>query len=69
MEDPGRRTHQPERSEDGEAGDVGETQLEEGEKHNDEVEDVPALLQVVLGAHGDDLEETLDAERRREELL
>ena len=68
MESRGKGAHQPERSEDGEAGDVGEAQLEEGEKHDDKVEDVPALLQVVLGAHGDDLEETLDAECRREEL-
>lgn len=45
-----------------------ETQLQEREGHNDEVEDVPALLEVVLGAHGHQLHGGLDGEGGREEL-
>lgn len=61
-------TDQSEGPENGETGNVGEAQLQQGQHHDDEVEDVPPLLQIVLGAHGDDLEEALDAEGGREEL-
>ena len=61
-------TYETERSEDGEAGDVSEAELDEREGDDDEVEDVPALLEVVLGAHGHQLDHGLDGEGRGEEL-
>lgn len=60
--------YQAKRTQDGQALDSLETQLQEREGHNDEVEDVPALLEVVLGAHGHQLHGGLDGEGGREEL-
>jgi hypothetical protein len=45
-------SHQTERSEDREAGNVGQPQLDEGQGDDDEVKDVPAFLEVKFRTHG-----------------
>lgn len=63
-----RDSYQAKRSQHGQALDTLESQLKEREGHYEEVEDVPALLEVVLGAHGHQLHGGLDGEGGREEL-
>ena len=38
-------SYQPERSKDGKTADVGHAKLEKGEGDDDEIKDVPTLLQ------------------------
>ena len=61
-------TYQSEGTEDGEAGNAFESELEERQEDDDEIENVPSFLEVEFGADGDQLEESLDGERGREEL-
>jgi len=51
--------HQTEGAQDGQPLDVGQAQLHQAHGHDDAVEDVPAHLEVVVGVHGDQLEEHL----------
>lgn len=44
------------------------TELQQGERDDDKVEDVPSLLEVVLGTHRDQLHGRLNHERRCKEL-
>ena len=61
-------TYQSKGSEDGEAGDVGEAELDQRKRHDDKVKDVPAFLEVVLWTHGHQLDARLDSKRRSKKL-
>ena len=61
-------SHQAEGAQDGQPLDVGQAQLHQAHGHDDAVEDVPAHLEVVVGVHGDQLEEHLGREDPSEHL-
>lgn len=47
---------------------VGQAQLHQAEGDNEAVEDVPALLEILIGVHGDQLQHHLCSENAREDL-
>ena len=61
-------SYQTEGAEHRQALDVGQTQLHEAEGHDDAVKDVPAHLEVVVGVHGNELEDHLSREDTGEHL-
>lgn len=63
---PGR--YQTEGAEHRQVAHAGQAQLHETENDDDAVEDIPALLEVVVGVKGDDLEGHLRCEDSREDL-
>ena len=60
--------YQSERAQDGQAGNALQAELEQRQEHDDEIENVPAFLEVELWTDGDQLEGGLDGERGRKEL-
>lgn len=60
--------HQTEGSEDRQPLDIRQPQLHQTESDNDAVENVPADLKVVVGVHGDELEEHFRCEDPGENL-
>ena len=63
-----RETNESEGAQNGQSGHAFQSELEQREEHDDEVEYVPAFLEVEPGAEGDQLEGGLDGERGREKL-
>lgn len=61
-------THQSEGAEHGQPLHVGQAQFHQAEGDDDTVEDVPALLEVLIGVHGDDLQYHLCCEDAGEDL-
>lgn len=60
--------YQSEGSEHGQPWQALEPQLGKREEDDDEVEDVPAILEVLRRSHGQDLEERFGSENRGEHL-
>lgn len=61
--------HQTEGPENGQTLDISEAQLHQTECDDDAVENVPAHLEVVVGVHGNQLEDHLCREYPSEDLL
>ena len=62
------RVYQSEGSEHGQPWQALKPQLSKREEDDDEVEDVPAILEVLRRSHGQDLEERFGSENRGEHL-
>lgn len=60
--------YQSEGSQDRQPLYIGETQLHQTEANNDAVKDIPALLEVIVGIHGDQLQHHLSCEDPSEDL-
>lgn len=61
-------THQTEGPQHRQPLHVGQAQLHQAEGDDDTVKDVPALLEVFVGVHGDELQHHLRCEDAREDL-
>lgn len=65
---PGDATYQTEGTEHGQPLHIGQPQLHQAEGDNEAVEDVPALLEIFVGVHGDQLQNHLCSEDAGEDL-
>lgn len=61
-------TNQTEGAEHRQPLHIGQAQLHQAERDDDTVKDVPALLEVLIGVHGDELQHHLRCEDAREDL-
>lgn len=60
--------YQTEGTQHGQPLHVGQAQLHQAECDNEAVEDVPALLEILIGVQGDQLQHHLCSENAREDL-